>query len=180
MSHHPDSFRRISPRSLLHTDYRGQAGSALLVTLIFLVILTVVTILGTRTSILQLRMSGNQQYQMEALQAAQAALDDAKGQVATNLTLLPPTTTTAKTCTSDVTGCTGTITLTTDVPDATVIIFWRSQGPLTMHETIASSGDSFFYTINSVYSETGQGGRAEVNAGFAKSSGSTDTTLHYE
>lgn len=158
---------------------RRETGAALLIALIFLVILTVVAVLGTRTSILELRMSGNQQYQMEALQAAQAALDDARAQVTNNLALLPATNSAAKTCTTGVSGCTGTITLTTGVPNATVQISWRNQGTLVLQEKIASSGDSFFYKINSVYSETGQGGSAEVDAGFANSSGITGIP-HYE
>ncbi len=54
-----------------------QAGAALIVGLVLLLVLTILAISGVVTTTLQLRMVGNQQHQERAFQAAEVGIEDA-------------------------------------------------------------------------------------------------------
>ncbi len=56
-----------------------QNGTALIVGMVLLVVLTTLAVAGMQTSTLELVMAGNSQYQQDAFQAAEAGLERAMG-----------------------------------------------------------------------------------------------------
>jgi Tfp pilus assembly protein PilX len=60
-----------------HLGYpRRQAGVALLMALMFLVIITLIALSTMRSSTLELKMAGNEQFRTQAVQSAQTAIDE--------------------------------------------------------------------------------------------------------
>ena len=64
--------------SRMHTAPR-QTGAALFTALMFLIVLTLISLAAMRTSTLELRMSGNQESKLAAFQSAQAIVDATMG-----------------------------------------------------------------------------------------------------
>lgn len=89
-----------------HRAQNRQDGAALITALVFLVALTVLTLASLGTSLLQLRMSGNEESTMKARQSAQAVTDNVVDNASTNFTV---TGTVGYTnCTSNISGCNAT------------------------------------------------------------------------
>jgi len=57
--------------------HKKEAGAALIIGLLLLLVLTVLAITGITTATLELQMAGNQQYQERAFQAAETAIEQA-------------------------------------------------------------------------------------------------------
>ncbi|MBI3575496.1 MAG: hypothetical protein HY083_07585 [Gammaproteobacteria bacterium] len=70
-----------------HRAQNRQHGAALITALVLLVALTVLTLASLGTSLLQLRMSGNEESTMKARQATQAVIDNVIDNASTNFTV---------------------------------------------------------------------------------------------
>ena len=70
-----------------HRAQNRQDGAALITALVFLVALTLLTLASLGTSLLQLRMSGNEESTMKARQATQAVIDNVIDNASTNFTV---------------------------------------------------------------------------------------------
>lgn len=70
-----------------HAMQRHQSGAALFVALMFLIIITTLSLAAMRSSVLELRMAGNHQMKNTAFQRAQAVVDATVGNAANMPTL---------------------------------------------------------------------------------------------
>ena len=61
--------------STSYHSHANQRGSVMLVAMIFLLLTSVIALTTMNTSILEIKMAGNQQYQEEAIQVAEGAID---------------------------------------------------------------------------------------------------------
>ncbi|MEX0618379.1 MAG: pilus assembly PilX N-terminal domain-containing protein [Pseudohongiellaceae bacterium] len=142
------------------TSYRqgSSRGSVLLITLIFLVILTLAATTGMRTSIMEMRMAGNEQSRVSTLEMAQSIVDEVVGN-ADNIVVSGDVG--FVNCTPNLTGCTATdiVIDTTLLPtaeaDKVEVAVVRLAPALTpAPRGISSSADAFYaarFEVDSTY-----------------------------
>ncbi|MCK5640751.1 MAG: hypothetical protein KAJ19_08135 [Gammaproteobacteria bacterium] len=149
-----------------HTQSFAQTGAALFTALVFLVIITLLSLSSMRTSTMELRMASNDQEHTRAIQIAQAAVDTVL--VGNNFLV----TSVGSTTCFNVGGCDTNNDLTTAPFSANyhkVEITLQSIGSFKCR-SCASSGSLFqgaAFDIDSNYNETAVGGgRANVVQGL--------------
>lgn len=138
---------------------KRQEGAALFMALMFLIIITMLSLSAMRSSIMELRMAGNQEEQMYAVQRAQAAID---------ATVTDPANTPVigsvddTTCLPNATGCTrntldlsDTTNLQEDIDAGYIDIQVRRIRPLerAAPRTIGTSASVFSYATFEVRGE---------------------------
>lgn len=171
-----------------------QKGAVLLTALIFLVILTLISVNAMRTSTLELRIAGNEQEHRRALQSTQSAVNGVLTKASMQVVDVGLTSCYkfhADTDETQLTGCssdnTQLLTSTTTI-DAygpanlvsahldeigacprTIANTARGQGSLRGSSGGSSSGNCAYFTINSRYDNTAaRGGAAETAEGVIK------------
>jgi len=102
------SLRR---KSEMTRDVRRQSGSALVIALVFLLLMTLIGVTAMQTTTLQERMAGNERDRNLAFQAAEAALREAEEWVANNAATLSSATELANPANWDGSGATDTVTV---------------------------------------------------------------------
>lgn len=159
--------------------------------LIFLVILTLISVTAMRSSTLELRMAGNEQEHRRALQSTQSAINGVMNQASIQVTDVGVTSCykfADATDPTQVAGCTSanTQTLTSgpgyDAPNVvaatldaiascprTIANSARGQGSLRTSNAGTSTGNCAYFTMTSSYDDTAaRGGAAETAEGVIK------------
>lgn len=151
-----------------------QAGAALLVSLLFLIVLTILSLSAMNLSITEQQMSANTQYKMEALQQAQSVVD---------ATLTEPTPTDNRfrvlgsagytICDQNRTGCDQTFTLSGPVNDGAAVtsdIVRLDPNTLPAPRGIDTSADKYhvaLFRVDGKYDNSTNGyGRSNVSQGY--------------
>ncbi|MDX1443223.1 MAG: PilX N-terminal domain-containing pilus assembly protein [Gammaproteobacteria bacterium] len=162
-------------RMRIQSTFARQSGAALFMALMFLIIITMLSLSAMRSSIMELRMAGNEEEQMYAVQRAQAAIDATVTDAANtpviggigDTTCLPG----AVGCTRDTLDLSTYPEITDDIEDGYLDVRVRRIRPLekTAPRTIGTSASVFSYASFEV---TGQfnglddgRGNAQVNEG---------------
>lgn len=168
-----------------------QQGAVLITALMFLVILTLISITAMRSSTLELRMAGNEQEHRRALQSTQSAVNGVMAQTSIQVIDVGITNCYRFADTTDPTtlaGCTtaNTTTLTSgpgyDAPNLvaanldaitacprSIANSARGQGSLRTSNAGTSTGNCAYFTVTSSYDDTAaRGGAAETAEGVIK------------
>ena len=148
-----------------HPRYRTparQAGAALVVSLLILLVLTVIGVSGLQTSVLEERMASNTHERNIAFQAAESALRDAENYLATITT------------TGEFTGTAGLFADTQAEPDYTDATTWTSDA-LSVPTTPVPGSAGARYFIKRVGVITGTQGALNLN-GYGDNKGTGDVT----
>lgn len=144
---------------------RHQQGSVLLISLVFLTLLTLAATTTMRTSILEMRMSGNEEDRVRSLEMAQSIVDEVAGDPS-NMVVAGGVG--QVNCTSNVTGCDDYgITIdqallpTAEQSKASVVVKRLSPALSPVPRGLNSSADAFFaarFEVDSTYDGTSDGG----------------------
>ena len=152
-----------------HRAQNRQDGAALITALVFLVALTLLTLASLGTSLLQLRMSGNEESTMKARQSVQAVIDNIIDNASTNFTITGDVGYTN--CTSNVSGCNATgvaLTGTTfDSASSTKITRVTEEASVRGYSTSLYRGASF--AVEAKYDKASLGqGKAVTTQGYVR------------
>lgn len=152
---------------------RHQNGAALVTAMLFLIVITLLSITGMRSSTLELRMASNEESRVQALENAQAAVDA----VVNNLNNFPVAGTAGYTICANTTGCNASAAtdLTAapfDAAENTVVITRvgsDSLPPPRGLETSATAVSVSIFTIDSTVDRSASaGGRVRLVQGLAR------------
>jgi len=151
-----------------HAPHREQ-GVALLMALMFLVIITLISLSSMRTSTLELKMAANEQLRVEAVQSAQSAIDQI-----INVDNFPVVTEDYTVCfnmagDTDTQGNSCNETQSDlDNTNKHVEVRLKSSGSFTCRACQSSSNkfSAAQFAIHSEYEDTNHGGRATVGQGL--------------
>jgi len=154
-----------------------QRGAALFTALILLVALTVISLVSLNVSLLQLRMSTNEEARMTAFQTAQGAIDNV---IATNAAANPANASFTSINVINNTNCTAnvastctyrTVALTTPLDGTSSglsqVVLTRLTDPIDVRTTSGKCNKSSMFSVESTYDKSifGQG-RSELVQGY--------------
>lgn len=153
-------------------QHTTQQGSVLLISLIFMVILTLAATTTMRTSTLEMQMAGNEETRIRTLELAQSIVDEVVGEP-DNMVVSGEVG--DVNCTNNVAGCDNysvtvdeTLIPAADQPNVSVVVERLTPALSPAPRGINSSADAFFaarFQVDSTYDGSDQG---EGNAGVVQ------------
>lgn len=143
--------------------YRQQRGAVLVVSLIFLVVLTLIGVAAMQSTVLEEKMAGNVKDRNLAFQVAESAVREAEGYIEGVVSL------------GDFTGANGLYGITDDEPDYAANATWTGANSVTANENYGAYATPRYF-IKQFTIVTGTQGALNMS-GYGDNKGSGDVTI---